>query len=548
MDILKAKLSVKPDEESYVASLSIGEHCISDRGSSEFEAMLHLATSSKHLSALPWETITQSPEDIANTLRFAADMVALGGGFVSTCGSDTEYLFVFFNSWRHAARIARDSLKGFARDKKFVIGDGAIEPGECVIRIGLQNYSYFSEGFIAYVYGEEEEGLPSGSFEGETRGEAIRHAARCAFAERNRARHALLWCATMLDIRADGFPDLGDMSLDVGIIIETWEEEIAKIRREDELNKLGEAEKHTLEGDTQSEAIRNLACAVNDTDLFEAMQWYADCLDAGECSIGLSDQAGKLELPVDLLMVSWGQAKGDVEPGSFDIRLSDKGEYLASYRRYHPAHDGDLMSFGRGRTLESAIFNLSLMFGEKSDIRAALQWYSANLPTDPDKEHSHIRDILDDWRAHEPTAKATPGENEQVGALTNFEIEVGNIEDELKSLQEALDEAGYESLGDEAESALTLLRKLKRSIKRNRLKHQGEASNERQEPQCTEDEVVYGEGAWVYCAQHMNAHPTGWCTVSVRDKLGLGIVGHEKGKEAIEKCKAFGLELVDRPD
>ena len=39
----------------------------------------------------------------------------------------------------------------------------------------------------------------------------------------------------------------------------------------------------------------------------------------------------------------------------------------------------------------------------------------------------------------------------------------------------------------------------------------------------TEDEMVFGKDAWVYCNQHMKAHQTGWCTVSARDKVGLGV-------------------------
>lgn len=61
----------------------------------------------------------------------------------------------------------------------------------------------------------------------------------------------------------------------------------------------------------------------------------------------------------------------------------------------------------------------------------------------------------------------------------------------------------------------------------------------------TEDEKVFGKNAWVYCSQHLNAHETGWCGVSVRDKLGLGIVGHENGKKALQKCKDFNLTLTD---
>lgn len=64
----------------------------------------------------------------------------------------------------------------------------------------------------------------------------------------------------------------------------------------------------------------------------------------------------------------------------------------------------------------------------------------------------------------------------------------------------------------------------------------------------TDDERVFGAGAWVYCRQHMIAHQTGWCGVSVTEKLGLGIdnsVGSEVSQayQALEKCREFGLAL-----
>lgn len=63
------------------------------------------------------------------------------------------------------------------------------------------------------------------------------------------------------------------------------------------------------------------------------------------------------------------------------------------------------------------------------------------------------------------------------------------------------------------------------------------------EKEKTEDEIAFGKGAWVYCNQHLNAHQTGWCTVSVRDKVGLGIFGHENEKSALQKCKDWGFRL-----
>lgn len=59
-----------------------------------------------------------------------------------------------------------------------------------------------------------------------------------------------------------------------------------------------------------------------------------------------------------------------------------------------------------------------------------------------------------------------------------------------------------------------------------------------QEP--TEDELAFGKDAWVYCNQHMRAHQTGWCGVSPRDKVGLGV---KTAQEAEAKCRAWGFEL-----
>jgi hypothetical protein len=56
----------------------------------------------------------------------------------------------------------------------------------------------------------------------------------------------------------------------------------------------------------------------------------------------------------------------------------------------------------------------------------------------------------------------------------------------------------------------------------------------------TEDEEAFGVGAWVYCRQHMRAHQTGWCGVSPRDKVGLGV---KTAQEAIDRCRAWGFPL-----
>jgi len=59
----------------------------------------------------------------------------------------------------------------------------------------------------------------------------------------------------------------------------------------------------------------------------------------------------------------------------------------------------------------------------------------------------------------------------------------------------------------------------------------------------TEDYTVFGD-TWVYCSQHRRPHPTGWCTVSPRDKMGLGT---NVASEAYDKCRAMGLYLHDEP-
>lgn len=57
-----------------------------------------------------------------------------------------------------------------------------------------------------------------------------------------------------------------------------------------------------------------------------------------------------------------------------------------------------------------------------------------------------------------------------------------------------------------------------------------------------EDEQVFGKDAWVYCRAHMRAHQTGWCGVSPREKVGLGVA---TAKEAQAKCREWGFELCD---
>ena len=61
----------------------------------------------------------------------------------------------------------------------------------------------------------------------------------------------------------------------------------------------------------------------------------------------------------------------------------------------------------------------------------------------------------------------------------------------------------------------------------------------------TEDQKIFGD-TLVYCSQHRRVHSTGWCTVGVSDKVGLGIPGGIAGteddvKKGVEKAKRFGL-------
>lgn len=57
-----------------------------------------------------------------------------------------------------------------------------------------------------------------------------------------------------------------------------------------------------------------------------------------------------------------------------------------------------------------------------------------------------------------------------------------------------------------------------------------------------EDFKIFGN-TWIYCSQHRRVHSTGWCTVSIRDKVGLGIsnTGEKSELEAIKKATQLGL-------
>lgn len=56
----------------------------------------------------------------------------------------------------------------------------------------------------------------------------------------------------------------------------------------------------------------------------------------------------------------------------------------------------------------------------------------------------------------------------------------------------------------------------------------------------TEDVAAFGKDAWIYCSAHRGSHQTGWCTVSVRDKIGLGV---DNADAAYEKCRAWKFPI-----
>lgn len=56
------------------------------------------------------------------------------------------------------------------------------------------------------------------------------------------------------------------------------------------------------------------------------------------------------------------------------------------------------------------------------------------------------------------------------------------------------------------------------------------------------EDLVFGEGRWVYCTQHVNPHTTGWCTVPAREKILLDAT--ERG-EAVAECRQKGYRLYD---
>lgn len=58
------------------------------------------------------------------------------------------------------------------------------------------------------------------------------------------------------------------------------------------------------------------------------------------------------------------------------------------------------------------------------------------------------------------------------------------------------------------------------------------------------DDLIFGKDAMIYCASHMRPHTTGWCTVSVEDKI---LLDADSLDEAYRECEAKGLKIYN-PD
>ena len=56
----------------------------------------------------------------------------------------------------------------------------------------------------------------------------------------------------------------------------------------------------------------------------------------------------------------------------------------------------------------------------------------------------------------------------------------------------------------------------------------------------TEDAKKFGADVWVYCRQHLRPHQTGWCTVSVDQKVLLEATSAEA---AYAECKQKGFHI-----
>lgn len=58
--------------------------------------------------------------------------------------------------------------------------------------------------------------------------------------------------------------------------------------------------------------------------------------------------------------------------------------------------------------------------------------------------------------------------------------------------------------------------------------------------ECFIEDLDFGENRYVYCAQHLAPHTTGWCTVPNREKTLLEALNYN---DALEECRQKGLKL-----
>lgn len=59
------------------------------------------------------------------------------------------------------------------------------------------------------------------------------------------------------------------------------------------------------------------------------------------------------------------------------------------------------------------------------------------------------------------------------------------------------------------------------------------------------DVAAFGRGEWVYCRQHCKPHQTGWCSVGIYDKIGLGV---NTAQAAYAKCREWKFHIYGEND
>ena len=55
-----------------------------------------------------------------------------------------------------------------------------------------------------------------------------------------------------------------------------------------------------------------------------------------------------------------------------------------------------------------------------------------------------------------------------------------------------------------------------------------------------EDQVMFGDNAWVYCDQHLAVHATGWCTLGAKHKTRMLAT---EWKDAVKEARDRGFIL-----